>query len=106
MTDNRNANSFPWGAAAVVFCVLAAVAIVYLTGGSFDSYDEPRAMRINCINNLKQVGLSFRQWALDHGDQYPFNVSTNAGGTMELYAVGSGGFDNNAAFTSKLRSTN
>jgi hypothetical protein len=44
--------------------------------------------RINCVNNLKQVGLSFRLWAGDNGDKYPMQVSTNAGGTMELVAAG------------------
>jgi len=55
-------------------------------------------LRITCINNLKQIGLSFRQWAIDHGDQYSFNVSTNTGGSMEFRAVGKDGFDRNASF--------
>jgi len=46
-----------------------------------------------CMNNLRQVGLAFRSWDLSHNDQFPFNVSTNAGGTMEWCAVGSDGFD-------------
>lgn len=98
MSDNRNTNSFPSAAAAVVLCVLSAVVIFWLLGGVSRSRDEPRAVRIMCINNLKQIGLSFRQWALDHGDQYPFNVSASAGGTMESCAVGSDGFESNAAF--------
>ena len=52
--------------------------------------------KINCVNNLKQIGLAFKIWAIDHGDQYNFNVSTNAGGTMELCAVGKDGFDHNS----------
>jgi hypothetical protein len=48
-----------------------------------------RASRINCVNNLKQVGLSFRLWSGDNGDKMPAQVSTNEGGTMEL--VGNGG---------------
>src|SRR5258707_2707871 len=40
--------------------------------------------RINCINNLKQVGLSFRTWALDNNDKYPMQVSVTNGGTIEL----------------------
>jgi competence protein ComGC len=46
------------------------------------------ASRTNCINNLKQVGLSFRLWAGDNGDKYPMQVSTNQGGTMEFVAAG------------------
>jgi prepilin-type processing-associated H-X9-DG protein len=51
----------------------------------------------NCINNLKQIGLAFREWALDHNDQFPFNVPTNAGGTLEFCALDKEGFDRHAA---------
>src|SRR6266436_446309 len=40
--------------------------------------------RINCVNNLKQVGLGFRTWALDNNDKYPTQVSITNGGTMEF----------------------
>ena len=33
-----------------------------------------KAVRIYCLNNLKQVGLSFRIWANDNNDLYPMNV--------------------------------
>ena len=56
-----------------------------------------RAQSINCVNNLKQIGLSFRVWAIDHQDRYPFNVPTKEGGTMELKEAGADGFDPNPA---------
>lgn len=56
----------------------------------------PKYQRITCINNLKQIGLSFRQWALDYKDQYPFSVSTNAGGTKEFCDREAAGFDKNS----------
>lgn len=34
--------------------------------------------RINCVFNLKQVGLAFRIYAGDNGERYPMNISTNA----------------------------
>lgn len=71
---------------------------LYPAGLVFDHHCEPRAMQITCVNNLKQIGLAFRQWALDNSDQYPFNVSTNNGGTMELCAGEKYGFDRNAAW--------
>jgi competence protein ComGC len=46
------------------------------------------AQRINCINNLKQVGLAFRIWEGDNNDLYPAAVSITNGGTMELVATG------------------
>src|SRR4051812_11547549 len=53
------------------------------------------AERINCLNNMKQIGLAFRTWALDNADEFPFNVSTNKGGTKELCDRGPGGVDKN-----------
>lgn len=47
-----------------------------------------RSSRISCVNNLKQVGLSFRIWAGDNGDHFPMHVSTNAGGSQEWVAMG------------------
>jgi prepilin-type processing-associated H-X9-DG protein len=43
-----------------------------------------RSSHVNCANNLKQVALAFRVWALDKNDHLPMQVSTNEGGTMEL----------------------
>ena len=57
---------------------------------------EPIGQRNNCQNNLRQVGLAFKVWALEHNDHFPFNVSTNAGGTLELCAMGRDGYDTNA----------
>lgn len=47
-----------------------------------------RSKRINCTNQLKQIGLAFKQWALDQNDKFPMQVPATNGGTMEL--VGSG----------------
>ena len=57
---------------------------------------KERAQRINCTNNMKQIGLSFRTWAIDHNDQYPFNVGSDAGGTLELISPDADGYDRNS----------
>lgn len=59
--------------------------------------DWPKPQPITCVNNLKQIGLAFITWALDHQDRFPFNQNTNGGGTLELTARGSDGFDSSAA---------
>ena len=64
----------------VVVVVLAILAAILLPDDNFSN----KAVRINCVNNLKQIGLAYRLWAGDHGDKYPMDVSTTNGGTMEL----------------------
>ncbi len=39
-----------------------------------------QAQRINCINNMKNIGLAFRIWAADHQDRFPFQASANQSG--------------------------
>jgi len=76
--------------------LIISVAAFLVAGCDQSNHDVRKAQHINCVNNLKQIGFAFKIWEINHGDQYPFNVSTNAGGTMELCAVGKDGFDSNA----------
>ncbi|MCX6895084.1 MAG: type II secretion system protein [Verrucomicrobia bacterium] len=41
---------------------------------------KAKAQRIRCVNNLKQVGLSFRMWSNDNGDKSPQSVAPSSGG--------------------------
>src|SRR5690242_9039325 len=41
-----------------------------------------------CMDNLKQIGVSFRTWALDCGDSYPAQVTLNCGGAKERLETG------------------
>lgn len=66
--------------------------------------DWPSPQRITCVNNLKQLGLIFRTWAIDHDGSFPFNRSTNDGGSRELCARGADGFDTNAVFHFQIMS--
>jgi hypothetical protein len=49
-----------------------------------------KAQRINCVNNLKEMGLAFRVWEGDNNDNYPMAVSTKAGGAMEMVSTSAG----------------
>jgi len=40
---------------------------------------KARAQRINCVSNLKQIGLAFRMWSNEHGDKFPWRVPTPDG---------------------------
>jgi prepilin-type N-terminal cleavage/methylation domain-containing protein len=43
---------------------------------------KAKAQRIACVNNLKQVGLSFRLFSNDHEDKFPFDTTIGNGGTF------------------------
>jgi len=51
---------------------------------------KARAQRINCTSNLKQVGLSFRMYANDHTDRFPFDVPRPDGTDNEGGEFGKG----------------
>src|SRR5687767_11925571 len=43
---------------------------------------KARAQRINCVNNLKQVGLAFRMFSNDHDEGFPWQVYNLDGGAL------------------------
>ena len=46
-----------------------------------------RAQQIQCVSNLKQIGIAFHSFLHDHNNLLPMQVSTNDGGTLEyIYA--------------------
>jgi prepilin-type N-terminal cleavage/methylation domain-containing protein/prepilin-type processing-associated H-X9-DG protein len=59
-----------------IIAILAAMLLPALAAA------KKKAQRINCVNNLKQVGLAFRIWEGDNSDHYPMNVANNAGGAF------------------------
>jgi len=68
--------------------IVAFLAVIWMPAFSMDTPDENRALRINCVNNLKQIGLSYRIWEGDHNNQYPMQVPVARGGAMELVDAG------------------
>jgi prepilin-type processing-associated H-X9-DG protein len=69
----------------VVVCVLAGVAYLVSPRPRDVRRTVPknRSMEIQCVNNLKQIGLAFRIWEGDNGDKLPAQVSEEKGGAME-----------------------
>jgi prepilin-type N-terminal cleavage/methylation domain-containing protein len=65
-----------------IIAILAAMLLPALAAA------KRKAQRINCVNNLKEVGLAFRVWEGDNGDKYPMAVSTASGGALERVASG------------------
>ena len=44
---------------------------------------KQKAVRINCVNNLKQVCLAFRIWSGDNNDRYPMALFGQPGGPTD-----------------------
>jgi prepilin-type N-terminal cleavage/methylation domain-containing protein len=61
----------------VVLAVIAVLGCLVLFGMQ---RARPRAFRISCTSNLKQIGLAFKTWSLDHRDRLPWQVLTNQAG--------------------------
>jgi prepilin-type N-terminal cleavage/methylation domain-containing protein len=59
-----------------IIAILAAMLLPALAAA------KRKAQKINCVNNLKQVGLAFRIWSGDNQDKYPMAVSTSLGGAL------------------------
>jgi prepilin-type processing-associated H-X9-DG protein len=82
---NRRGRAFTLAELLVTLVILIVLATILLP-----ALARPRHHHGNpCVNNLKQIGIAFRTWALDHGDKFPMQVSVMDGGTMELVSSGS-----------------
>src|SRR5471030_2897388 len=60
-----------------IIAILAAMLLPALAAA------KRKAQRINCVNNLHQIGLAFKSWEGDNGDKYPMSVDTTAGGAKQ-----------------------
>jgi prepilin-type N-terminal cleavage/methylation domain-containing protein len=66
-----------------IIAILAAMLLPALAAA------KRKAQKINCVNNLKQVGIAYRIWEGDNGDKYPQAISYANGGANDFMTHGS-----------------
>jgi hypothetical protein len=74
----------------LLICVVTVLLLAFFIVVPRATTCKAPATRINCVSNLKQIGLAFRMWANDHGEKFPMQwsvLSTNRG-TMEFNLTG------------------
>ena len=83
--------------------VLVVVAVTVLLAGILLplSESEPKAPRISCVNNLKNVGLAFRIFSTDNAGQFPWQLS-GTNGTKDFLANPSLGWKHFAFIANEL----
>jgi prepilin-type processing-associated H-X9-DG protein/prepilin-type N-terminal cleavage/methylation domain-containing protein len=91
---NSNQSSRRAGAFSLIelLCVIAIIGILIALMLPALNNAQGRAKRIECENNLRQMGLAFLSFNHEHNDQFPMAVSADLGGSREFvqngYAVG------------------
>jgi competence protein ComGC len=80
--SNQKSRAMTLPEALVVIFVVAFLVLMLLP--ALMSHHGHGGQRINCVNNLKQVGLAYRIWEGDNQDKYPMEQSVTNGGSMEL----------------------
>jgi prepilin-type N-terminal cleavage/methylation domain-containing protein len=69
----------------VVIAVIAILACMQLPALARAKLE---AQRINCVNNLKQIGKAYRLWGNDNGHRYPAQQTAALGGWQDLVNMG------------------
>src|ERR1017187_3045843 len=70
--------------------IIVIFVCVLLCGLAWPFINRTRRVRayVDCSANLKFIGFGVREFANDHGDLAPWNISTNQGGTLEFGILG------------------
>jgi prepilin-type N-terminal cleavage/methylation domain-containing protein/prepilin-type processing-associated H-X9-DG protein len=70
-----------------LIAVIAIVALLSAFSLCAVTRSRPQVQRLDCSNNLKQVGLASRSWAINHNGNLPMTLATSQGGASEDVGV-------------------
>jgi prepilin-type processing-associated H-X9-DG protein len=86
----KRSRSKHWGGFTVweLLVIIAAIFVIVLLVLPPLSAAKPKAQRINCVSNLKQIGIGTRLWAEDNNGRFPNQVSISEGGLARTNRLG------------------
>jgi|GEM_PF-1580226 len=83
-TRSRLAQAFTLPELAIVLVVIVVLALLAIPAIQARARARAKVNRIKCVNNLKNVGLALRIFSTDNNGAWPWQVSTNDGGSKEF----------------------
>ena len=83
--QRRTNRGFSFVEIVIVIAILALLAALLLPALA---RAKSKAIRTNCVSNLRQVGTAFRLWADDNKERNPQQMPAANGGAMEAAAKG------------------
>ena len=86
MKPKRQPRNYSGRAFSLIELIVLLVAVVLLVLVVVPALTraKQKSQQIDCMENLKQIGLAFRLWSGDNADRFMMRFSTNEGGTMEV----------------------
>jgi len=72
-----------------MLCVIAIIGILAALLLPALAQGKEKARRIQCVNNLHEMGVAFNIFAHDHGGQFPMRVPAKEGGALEAVEAAS-----------------
>jgi prepilin-type N-terminal cleavage/methylation domain-containing protein/prepilin-type processing-associated H-X9-DG protein len=80
----RPPSAFTLPELAIVLVVIVVLALLAIPAIQARARARAKGNRIKCVNNLKNVGLALRIFSTDNNGAWPWQVSTNDGGSKEF----------------------